>query len=139
MAFMTATLNDDFEAIVAAKMKAAVDGTVREVVLEVLAVAVAVSPVDTGLYRDNWQILRVGDPFEQIALGSTPDEQLGYIAEDPSPGSVAWIVGNAVPYAQSIEYGHSRQAPAGVLNIAVASAEAQLPAIIADQTGRAFA
>lgn len=129
---------DGIEQRVTDKMNAAIDGTVREVVTRIFETAQEISPVHTGNYRANWQILKDGDAFEQLPIDSAPDEQIGRIESDPAPGESAWIVGNAVPYAELLERGSSKQAPAGVLNISVAAVEAELPAIIAEQTRKAF-
>lgn len=68
-------------------------------------------PVDTGHSRRNWH-----------SSAGTPDDQVIQAGEFDSAGAIAGLklgeptyVQNAVPYAQSLEDGHSKKMPAGAV------------------------
>jgi len=74
------------------------------------------SPVDTGRFRNNWQLtlgrpargeVNAGGYFQAAASGTAR-------ALQAKPGQDIWITNN-VPYAEALEEGHSGQAPAGVV------------------------
>lgn len=82
------------------------------------------SPVDTGRYRANWQVTLNEAPM--FALNSydkngkaTVQEAAGVIRNVFGSGIAAKTVyfSNMLIYANSLEYGHSKQAPFGVLGI----------------------
>jgi len=75
-----------------------------------------------GRFRSNWQ-LTTGAPaageIEDIESAGETLERLLLAAGDLSAGEVAYIVNN-LPYAIPLEYGHSSQAPGGMVRITVA-------------------
>lgn len=86
------------------------------------------SPVDTGLFRGNWQVRVNGKPVGPIeredkqALGSPMGASERGAAEANLSGfkigDHVWIT-NELPYAQRLEYeGWSNQAPHGQLRLA---------------------
>lgn len=99
---------------------------VQKIGLETLARVVMKSPVDTGRFRGNWNVsinsadystsAKV-DPLgpATIATGQTP------ILGLPEP-EVIWI-SNGLPYANRLENGWSKQAPAGMVAVTVAEIE----------------
>lgn len=91
------------------------------------------TPVDTGRARGNW--------FASI---STPKLKASFIATDPSgqariSGNSAIIsqrgknqpifITNNLPYIQALNQGHSAQAPAAFVEIAIATASAHLKSV----------
>lgn len=92
------------------------------------------SPVCTGRFRRNNNI-SVGEPDETIVPPADTDECTGTIRA-PSlgeaqlrlvplkPFDVIWI-NNPLPYAGALEWGHSKQAPEGVYEVALQDAEAK--------------
>ncbi len=104
----------------AEQAKEAIDSSLREIVIEVGASVIRMSPVDTGRFRGNWQF-SIGAP-EQGQLdrldknGSAATAELANGAIQFKAGDTAYIVNN-LPYAIPLEYGHSDQAPAGVVRI----------------------
>lgn len=101
---------------------------VRKVALQVLSGVVFSTPVDTGRARGNWQV-----SLDRPATGSLNllDKQGRTVV---STGSVTigrapvfghiWVTNN-LPYIERLEYGHSKQAPAGMLLVTMAEVEAQ--------------
>lgn len=85
------------------------------------------SPVDTGRFRASWTI-GVG----QIDPSVAPATEAGKVAT-PEPRIPAITVGatyyhaNSLPYARRLEYGWSKQAPAGCVRVTAQ----EVPGIIA--------
>ena len=81
------------------------------------------SPVDTGRFRGNWQITYNHMPL--YALNQYDKEGAKTIAEGQrvlslfckGSGITTIYFSNMLIYANALEYGHSKQAPAGVLGI----------------------
>lgn len=81
------------------------------------------SPVDTGRFRGNWQITFNRMPL--YALNQYDKEGAKTIAEGQralslfgkGSGITTIYFSNMLIYANALEYGHSKQAPAGVLGI----------------------
>jgi hypothetical protein len=100
----------------------------RRVNLSILRRLVLGSPVDTGRFRANWQ---VGvDRLPEGVLGAEGDTFDRGGGQSLSRGmettggqfraSTFYIVNN-LPYAVPLEYGWSRQAPAGMVRITLAA------------------
>ena len=114
-------------------------GTVtRKVAIDIFSDVVKRTPVDTGRARAGWQVTTgsPGDFVPPLPIG-------GFSASGPihrkkaDPGhyppptanfdeidgtQVVYIVNN-VEYIQALEDGHSKQAPAGMVKLALATAE----------------
>lgn len=102
--------------------KEAMDLTFRDVVFFVGQRLVTMSPVDTGRFRSNWQLTagaRAVGEIEEIQSADETLDRLFLAAGDLSAGEVAYIVNN-LPYAIPLEYGHSTQAPAGMVRVTIA-------------------
>lgn len=97
---------------------------VRKIVFGVYYNIVIGSPVDTGRFVGNWQ----------IGLGVVPSSQLAVLNKDRShqsavgraalekakAGGIIYIANN-LPYALPLEYGHSQQAPQGMVRMTLAN------------------
>jgi hypothetical protein len=71
-----------------------------------------------GRFRANWQI---GASPEERPLDTTQTNELAQIAAAQNLGGIGkkiWVFNN-VPYAARLEDGWSRQAPLGVVNVAI--------------------
>ena len=88
---------------------------------------VKASPVDTGRFRGNWQVTANKPPL--YALNNYDRDGADTIAEGKRAlyaimrggGAVRSIYfSNMLIYANALEYGHSKQAPAGVVGIVAA-------------------
>lgn len=100
------------------------DDIVQEMLRAVHHDLVMGSPVDTGRFRGNWQVT-----FDRIPLysvnrydkdgNSTIAEGNAVIATLGQRGAAVTSVyfSNMLIYANSLEYGHSKQAPNGVVGI----------------------
>ena len=88
---------------------------------------VKASPVDTGRFRGNWQVTANRPPL--YAMNNYDRDGSDTIAEGKRAlhaimrggGAVRSIYfSNMLIYANALEYGHSKQAPAGVVGIVAA-------------------
>lgn len=91
-----------------------------------------------GRFRANWQVTfnapAVGEIDAVDPLGnSTINKGAAVLQTFQSEYGSIWLMNN-VPYAQKLEYGHSSQAPAGVVRISVAEFQAFI-----DDAARALA
>ena len=125
----------------AAKAGKRADVAVGEIVANVAARLDERSPVDTGRFRANWNY-GLGAPDLSVSMATDPTgaKTVGRIvAEIPTDaaGKVHFL-SNSLPYAQRLENGWSRQAPAGIVSRtvvefqsfvdkAVATAKRQVP------------
>lgn len=101
----------------------AIDASLREIVIELGGSLIRMSPVDTGRFRGNWQFsveapaagtLDEVDPSGAVATARLVGDSIVLRA-----GETAFIVNN-LPYAIPLEFGHSDQAPGGMVRVTVA-------------------
>ena len=120
----------------AAKTEAKVELAIRKIALDVFTEVILMSPVDTGRFRGNWQVaigniptgtVQIDDKAGTATLGKVQAEALQLKA-----GQAIFLVNN-LPYAQELEYGHSKQAPGGMVRLTV-----QRYQPIVDAVARAF-
>lgn len=101
----------------------AAERTVKDALIVIGSSVITLSPVDTGAFKGGWR----------FGVGSAPDG----IPETPDPsgqqtiqrlvaqinamdmGQMAYIVNN-LKYAIPLEYGHSNQAPSGIVRVTLA-------------------
>lgn len=104
----------------AEQAKEAVDASLREIVIELGNSLIRMSPVDTGRFRGNWQFSIEAPAAGTLStLDPTGTEATARIAGDSilfRAGETAFIVNN-LPYAIPLEYGHSDQAPQGMVRV----------------------
>ena len=90
---------------------------VRKTALDSFTGVVAMSPVDTGRFRGNWQpgigappagTLETLDPTGAVSIGAIEAR----VAEF-KPGQSIFLANN-LPYAERLEDGYSKQAPGGM-------------------------
>ena len=97
---------------------------IRKAELQMLSEVVLGTPVDTGRARGNWQFSE-GRPatgelntFDKTGLGTMANAATEIAAA--KVGGPDWFLSNNVPYILMLEFGHSKQAPAGFARIAAA-------------------
>ena len=94
----------------------------RKVVIQIGATVVRLSPVDTGRFRGNWQFTI--DSPASASLDNYDKEGHETIARLVSEaqslefGQTAYFVNNLI-YSIPLEFGHSNQAPAGMVRITI--------------------
>ena len=103
---------------------------VRKLALDIAANLIETTPVDTGWARSNW-VPSVGSPYDNpvgTREGLDRGPQQSGMAEigsyQVSLGPV--FISNNVPYIQILNDGHSQQAPAGFVQMAIDRAVAEL-------------
>ncbi len=110
---------DSISRRVEALLRARLELEVRRLVLRVLRRLIERTPIGIGInagrLRRSWKI-GVNEINAAISLGTIED----------APALPAWKLGdiiyitNSLPYAIGIEYGHSAQAPTGIVFVTVA-------------------
>lgn len=95
------------------KMKANADILVSTIVLETQTRLKEESPVDTGRFRANWMIGE-GEINETTTEGEVGQYTLEITADKN------YYLTNSLPYAQRLAEGHSKQAPAGWIELIAA-------------------
>ncbi len=100
---------------------------VEDVAVAVLDKVVHTTPHDTGQARANWQVtVRAARPPTTPLIGkldydgdATVAEGTAKIRGTPRPDGHVVFITNALPYIQALNEGHSQQAPAGFVELAV--------------------
>nr|WP_323615363.1 HK97 gp10 family phage protein [Pseudomonas putida] len=92
----------------------------QRVMIEIGASIIRLSPVDTGRFRGNWQFT-VDTPASASLDNYDPQghETIAKLVADVqhlSYGQTAYLVNNLI-YSIPLEYGHSGQAPKGMVRI----------------------
>lgn len=113
---------------------------VRKVVFDLHKTVSDISPVDTGRFRASWGISQheiPDDPGEPPSDTGEPDSvpatnQRKRVNVDLRNAYSIWYIYNNLPYAQPLEDGHSDQAPNGILDLALATVEAEVDQAAAD-------
>ena len=104
------------------KAEARMTLAVRKIAMSVFREVILMSPVDTGRFKGNWQVainsipqgtLEINDTTGMVSISKADAAALQLQA-----GESIYLVNN-LPYARALEYGHSKQAPAGMVRITV--------------------
>jgi len=84
------------------------------------------SPVDTGLFRANWQA-SLDQPYNGAVLPPNKNGSIDHVIPfaKAANGHVFYLT-NKIPYAKKLEYGHSAQAPNGMVRVSAKMALAEL-------------
>lgn len=81
------------------------------------------TPVDTGRARANW-FMAEGAPRIETTEATTPQNHAGV----PLTGKTVIYITNSLPYIVPLEYGHSKQAPYGMVRRSIAEVMARVGA-----------
>lgn len=130
-------LSGDFEADLdqfRLQALAAIEQTIQDIVIQIGESLINLSPVDTGLFKANWQFT-IGAPANSslIATDKEGDATIAKLITQVNalePGQVAYIV-NTLVYGVPLEYGHSQQAPLGMVRRTVAEFEKIVADVVA--------
>lgn len=93
----------------------AVNAIVRETTTTLFARIVTETPVDTGAAKGNWRA-SVGAPENGTTDRLDPGGAMAMAeieAKTPQEAGHEVFISNSLPYIESLERGHSQQAPAG--------------------------
>lgn len=83
------------------------------------------TPVNTGRARGNWQIGIGKDPTEELErYGDSSSEELPKL--DTCHKDETIYIANNLPYIQALEYGHSQQAPQGMVGVTMAGIQQKI-------------
>lgn len=105
------------------KTKQEIEDVFKEVVFQVGSSVVRLSPVDTGRFKANWQITANSPASGSLnAYDQSGNDTIARLLNEVQQlelGQIAYIVNNLV-YSVPLEYGHSQQAPNGMVRITIA-------------------
>ncbi|WP_338546874.1 HK97 gp10 family phage protein [Pseudomonas benzopyrenica] len=130
-------LSGDFEADLdqfRLQALAAIEQTIQDIVIQIGESLINLSPVDTGRFKGNWQFT-IGSPADSSLITTDPEgdatiAKLVAAVNALEPGQVAYIV-NTLVYGIPLEYGHSQQAPLGMVRRTVAEFERIVADVVA--------
>lgn len=110
------------------KVNARADLVVRMVAMRLFTRIVMMSPVDTGRFRGNWQceIGKANTHFDWEHYdkdGTRTIARIAQIVNSAKAGDTIYLSNN-LAYALPLEYGHSRQAPAGMVRVSIQEMQA---------------
>ena len=90
------------------------------------------TPVDTGRARGNW-LISVNSPSkantsrtDRRKIGAEPSETIKNEEQtklEKAKGDESIYISNNLEYIRALEYGHSKQAPSGMVGVTLANAE----------------
>lgn len=91
-----------------------------EVIIETYAKIVEKTPVDTGRARASWGV--DSEWGQYVAAEGDPKgiEQISKINVDACKNKRVWWIFNNLKYIRALEFGHSDQAPNGMVRLSIA-------------------
>ncbi|AXF52999.1 MAG: hypothetical protein [Caudoviricetes sp.] len=126
MADFLDTINEWIE-----EVEATVDDVIQTIAIKVGTQVITMSPVDTGLFKGNWQMtIDETSDMSLLRYDQTGDRTIAALAAKANSftaGQIAYIQ-NHVLYGYDLEYGSSTQAPDGMVRLT----EAQFLRIVED-------
>jgi hypothetical protein len=100
-----------------ARAGARAEQAIRKVAIDLFTRVIMRSPVKSGHFRGNWQVAIGAVPVGALALhdktGTATIARATATAMRLRAGQTIYLVNN-LPYARRLEYGWSKQAPAGM-------------------------
>lgn len=111
----------DLEAF-AKKTQIKMDKVVRKVVIDMTSTIVQMTPVDTGHARSNyfWGVQRTATIDPSMSKNGAPSlTRAAEFASGVKAGGTVYLTNN-LPYIMPLEFGSSKQAPAGMARVTVA-------------------
>jgi hypothetical protein len=103
------------------------DLVIRKVALDLFSKVVLGTPVDTGRARGHWGVgvnsIVYGAGIDKA--GSTTIGRITTTVQGARMGDTIYLANN-LPYITKLEYGHSKQAPAGMVRINVDAFQAAI-------------
>lgn len=104
--------------------KADTKSVVQKIAMETFKRVILRSPVDTGRFRANWGVM-VGSPytgFDEAARDKSGSAAIGKAQTVTINWNAQGLITccNSLPYNLKLEYGHSKQAPSGMVRITAA-------------------
>lgn len=94
----------------------------RQVAFDLFGQITVETPSDTGRARASW-MMSDGQPSAEVAPKGRHTAKGKVTATFSDPFENVWIVNN-LPYIFALEFGHSKQAPKGMVRVALSNVEA---------------
>jgi hypothetical protein len=105
--------------------------TVRAVEMEMFSRIIVRSPVDTGRFRGNWFVDQRLQTENTDKSGATTIAKMTQDVLASKVGGVTSFI-NTLPYSERLEFGYSKQAPAGMLRLTAA----EFGAVVDDEANK---
>ena len=107
-------------ASIVSRVNRRIDTQIRKSTIALFGNIIKMTPVDTGRARGNWQC-SIGSPItsETDMIDKDGSFVTSLVAKRVKSGNVVWLSNN-VPYISKLEYGWSKQAPAGMVRVSIA-------------------
>lgn len=107
-------------ASIVSRVNRRIDTQIRKSSIALFGNIIKMTPVDTGRARGNWQC-SIGSPItsETDMIDKDGSFVTSLVAKRVKSGNVVWLSNN-VPYISKLEYGWSKQAPAGMVRVSIA-------------------
>jgi len=101
------------------KAEAAAEKVFRGTALDIAGKIMQRSPVDTGRFRSNWQtaLNTIPSGITEGTAQNAMSKAKSTTAKATPKDSIYFI--NNLPYSLKLEYGHSKQAPMGMVRLTV--------------------
>lgn len=103
----------------------------RKTALDLFTRIVMLTPVDTGRARASWRV-GIGAPDTSVAPEGQGGDAVGPAAARLNTVRVRDVtyITNSLPYIEALENGHSRQAPNGMIRMALAETQRDLQNLV---------
>jgi hypothetical protein len=105
------------------KAQGRIDLVVRKISLDVFRRVIMKSPVLSGRFKGNWQVAIGNIPAGTLAIddksGTATMAKVTAATMRLNAGEVIYLVNN-LSYSRVLEYGHSKQAPNGMVRLTLA-------------------
>lgn len=106
-----------------AKAKENADLVVRRVTFDIFDRVIDKTPVDTGRLKGSWLpaigSVPSGDPNTPDKSGAVSIARVAATTLKAKAGDIIYMI-SQLPYSRRIEYGHSKQAPGGMVRTSIA-------------------
>lgn len=105
-----------------AKANGNINLIIRKIALDLFTRVILKTPVDTGRLRGSWTVTIGATPSGSIALddkdGSATIARTAAATLNLKAGEIIFLT-SSLEYARAIEFGHSKQAPGGMVRLSV--------------------
>jgi len=105
-----------------AKTESKMERAFRKIILDAYSECIQKSPVDTGRFKGNWQtaidVIPAGTLQRMDASGGAAIGEVNASVAATQLGNTVYMANN-LPYAERLEDGWSKQAPAGMVKLTV--------------------
>lgn len=121
------------------KAQGQVETVIKKVALDLFSDIVIATPVDTGRARGNWyvslgaSIIKKPDESKKDKTGASTIAQITNDLQSYTLRVTDIYFTNNLPYATALENGHSKQAPHGMVNMALQNFQSYVQRVVLEE------